>query len=150
LEAVRLAADQPGLVQPFTLYRALKEGATHRILRKDPAVSWPAVQDRDVWQVMQYSLGGCSVFTRDTWSAAGGYDDEFRGWGFEDVAFSISVERFTDRLLRRVESEMLHLWHPSAVDFHSESYVRNRARCAQYERWELPMPRSLQQLPEPT
>ena len=62
--------------------------------------------------VAQNSLGGSTIVTKETYFSIGGHDEEFQGWGGEDLEF---LERLrTRRLFKGGFMPALHLWHPVA------------------------------------
>lgn len=77
----------------------------------------------------------CSIaIPRPLWDRVGGFDELFEGWGFEDTAFVIAAETFTDKLLMRVNSQAWHLHHSSNADARATSptFKANRARVERY------------------
>ncbi len=91
LEAVRLAAAEPGLVFAFTHYVRLDEhGQRDRVLVRPPAHSFAAI-------------------SRECWDFLGGYNEGFVGWGMEDREFNRRAERLWP--IRRVPGEVVHFWH---------------------------------------
>jgi len=53
--------------------------------------------------------GGLLVLTREAYEKAGGYDENFVGWGWEDTAMNLALMR-TSRF-DRLPSKAWHLWH---------------------------------------
>ncbi len=130
--AVHLAAANAAhgerLNLPFSRYRALTWPATKMLTAgvvSDPArlpVEW--TQDD--------STGGAIVITPDAWWAAGGMDEDFAGWGFEDTAFWHATTTLLGPAVRH-PGTLTHLWHPSHMDQESAGYAYNAERCAVYE-----------------
>ncbi len=54
-----------------------------------------------------------------------GFDQRFRGWGEEDVAFVI---RASERIGRpvRLKGDVYHLWHPRGEDYNQPHYKDNQ------------------------
>jgi len=52
----------------------------------------------------------CFVIPRPIWDDAGGFDERFQGWGFEDLAWQSLVVGLYG--YERIEGDVLHLWHP--------------------------------------
>ena len=92
LAAVRLAALEPGLVYAYTIYyRRDRFGNTERELWNPPSL-------------------GCAAISRESFLELGGFDERYRGWGYEDCAFATAAgERYGAP--RRVEAAAFHLWH---------------------------------------
>ena len=51
------------------------------------------------------------VMTRDTFIAAGGFDERFIGWGGDDDAFMVTLETLCGNYIK-LDREVIHLWHP--------------------------------------
>lgn len=130
--AVHLAAANAAhgerLNLPFDNYRALTWPATKMLtagICTDPArlpCEWTQAD----------SSGGAIVITPDAWWAAGGMDEGFTGWGFEDTAFWHATTTLLGPAVRH-PGTLVHLWHASAMDQESLEYAVNRERCAIYE-----------------
>lgn len=58
------------------------------------------------------SLGGVVMFARGAFSAAGGYHEGFRTWGFEDVEILERMGKFGHVWQRCDDWPLLHLSHP--------------------------------------
>lgn len=58
------------------------------------------------------SVSSVVVVSRRQWDEIGGFDEQFRGWGFEDTAFAAAAETFGGII--RIEGEVWHYWHPTA------------------------------------
>lgn len=87
-EAVRLAAEQPGLVYAYTVYVRLDEhGRRGLVIHEAPS-------------------HGCVAIRRDCFLEVG-YDEAYEGWGPEDQDFN----RRAPWPVRRVPGELEHLWH---------------------------------------
>lgn len=101
-EAVNLA-ESPGLVIPHDRYLYLTQQATEAFLagRTD-------VTDCDM---VGRGVGNVTVFSRQTWWQAGGFDERFGMWGGDDAAFGYATEAFCGPI-RRLPGDMVHLWHP--------------------------------------
>lgn len=124
---VAIVADADSIVDPETLERASRRAAhawrvviaferfahltramTDRIMAGytgswEPGVDWSMT-------------GTCSsmlAVPRVLWDAAGGFDDRFVGWGWEDVAFAHAALTFGGDL-DRMPGTLWHLWHPPA------------------------------------
>ena len=106
LELALPAATHGGLHYPFSVVNYLTEAGTDLILR-DGSVPDPAR--------IEFSLpsahGGCFVLRADQYCQAGGFDERFTGWGFEDNAWYAIVR---DRIGKPEHHDGVawHLWHP--------------------------------------
>lgn len=102
-KAALLAAGMGVTVYPFTTYRELTKNCTERWLKGDRGC-------RDTALFMDDSVGPLFVVRRDAYLRAGGCDERFIGWGFEDVCWAITSETLLGPNLR-VDGEAVHLWH---------------------------------------
>lgn len=108
-EAAGLALEQPGLVIAFNQYLYLKPDITVDILNNETGTT--RATEVDTEEHGPGGVGNVTVFTKDTWAAAGGYDERFGMWGGDDAAFNYACEAFVAPT-RRVAGDMYHLWHP--------------------------------------
>jgi glycosyltransferase involved in cell wall biosynthesis len=83
----------------------------------------------------KYKEGRCrggSVFmiTKENFYKAGGFDERFIGWGYEDAAFVIAALRTIGGY---VETDNLayHLWHPPAINQYPELTAKNKKLYAE-------------------
>jgi hypothetical protein len=56
----------------------------------------------------------CIVIPRAVWDDLGGFDERFRGWGFEDMAFQSAICGLYGHA--RIEGDVYHLWHARTMD----------------------------------
>lgn len=104
--AVALAA-KPGLVVPHDRYLYLNAETTTRVLHG----ATPGDLGPEHCDDTGTGVGNVTVFSFDTWEQAGGFDERFGLWGGDDAAFAYATEAFCAPL-RRIEGDMIHLWHP--------------------------------------
>jgi hypothetical protein len=72
------------------------------------------------------SWAGLLVMTREAFDNAGGYDERFVGWGWEDNAFQLTMDRKNGKHVR-IDDFAVHLWHErSDGDFGTELELANR------------------------
>ncbi len=102
--AVRLAEMSPGLVFAYTSYCRLSQRATEALM------SWRDAFEAPVeWEMVGSLSSGCVAISRESFLEAGGYDESWLD-GYEDYDFALRCnERWPNR---RVEGELVHLWHP--------------------------------------
>lgn len=71
--------------------------------------------------------------SRKLWEEVGGFDEEFTGYGFEDIAFVFACWAAMKKPHVCLSNVIYHLWHPPAAppsdDF---NYVRNEYLCGVY------------------
>lgn len=123
-------------------YYNLSATATDYLLGAPPNAEIDEPAGSDLWEFKLTSWAGLLVLPRTAWEAAGGYDENFLAWGFEDNAFRFALEHKVGPFTRvsGPAGFALHLWHPSSEEnrFGQPSMEHNRALCARYERGELP------------
>jgi hypothetical protein len=78
------------------------------------------------------SVSSVVVVPRRLWDDVGGFDEAFRGWGYEDTAFAAACETFGG--LERMPGEVWHFWHPTAKEGKrgTPSWSANAARGQAY------------------
>lgn len=126
LDAIALARSTGRLVLPFTHYRALTPEATADVLdgRGDPFAAEAAWVD--CW-----ATGASGVIRIDAFLAAGGFDERFMGWGFEDTAFRTAADTLIGRTLR-VAGRLAH-FHHEAAERDPELYAAGQDLGARYD-----------------
>jgi hypothetical protein len=125
-EAVRLAAEAPRMVLPYTIRKDVNEPGTALVMGGAEG-SW----DRFVRRTYRRLVSSVVVVSRSLWDTVGGFDETFRGWGGEDDAFAISCEAFGG--IARLPGDVWHFWHPSAPNGKgSPSHTANYARVSRY------------------
>lgn len=131
--AVHRAFDSPGLVVPFTEYRALSQKDSCDVRGgADPARFIPE-------RIMPngQSIGAINVVSRKTMEKVGQWDEQFEGSWYDDNAMKIAFEVLAGKT-RWVDGTAYHLWHlPGHAGSHlsaedREATRRNRARLQQY------------------
>jgi len=128
LGAVAVArADVPAC--GFHLRRHLTQKGTERVLAGDRGSWVPHVK-----QDHRDSVSGAYVVSRPVWDAVGGFDETFRGWGWEDVAFKLATETIAGYDMVRIAGDLWHLWHPVTAerDEKRPEFQANRERARRY------------------
>lgn len=73
--------------------------------------------------------GGIVVLRRSVFEAAGGMDENFSGWGGEDDALSVALDR-SGAVMRILTNETaFHLWHPRENRYAHSGYLTNSQRA---------------------
>ena len=95
-------------------------------------------RDRDAIGERLVLCGGWFAMRRDAFAAIGGFDERFVGWGGEDDAMTIKVERARLVDLRARSRAGVHLWHPrvAATTLGQPDYASNVALLADYARYD--------------
>jgi GT2 family glycosyltransferase len=80
--------------------------------------------------------GGLFAIRRDAFVHLGGFDERFVGWGGEDDAMTVKVERARLSCVELDREVALHLHHPRPVEttFGHAHYAANRSLLADYAR----------------
>lgn len=122
------AAEYGGYHIPFSKYCALSQSATNTFFngRVNPA-------RLQVTHSSTKCNAGTIVILCDEWRRFGGMDERFSGWGFEDTAFALVVNKLAGGVKRHCGTTY-HLWHPSDCKPKTEQYQRNEALFREYER----------------
>ena len=126
--AISGAAADGRLHLPYTRYRALSPAGPLAVYARgvDP-------MDAPVEDESRRPIGGVWVIRADAWWAAGGMDEDFKGWGFEDDSFFTAANVLLGETVRH-EGTITHLHHTPAANTRSPEYRTNRAHYQQYVR----------------
>lgn len=132
LDAAAWSQECETWVLPYDIYMNLDDTTTERLLTGlpdddvDPAQVGAEFRLRD-------SVSGLIVITRAGFVEVGGFDENFRGWGYEDRAFECAANTLLNRVLR-MEGYCYHLAHPPTMRFEQPQIDHNRARSDEYRR----------------
>lgn len=98
-------------------WREFHEAWTERTL-KDSTDFGPELDSTDldilVERTNPISWSCCIAIPRGVWDDIGGFDERFRGWGFEDMAFQSLIVGLYG--YERIEGDVLNLWHPRSPE----------------------------------
>lgn len=120
LEAVKQCSPH-SVCWPFTTYRHIPEEWVDRA----DLLAAPVVQS------YANSVGGLMVIERETYWEYGGFDEHFKGWGFEDNAFRSVANTFGS--ISRIPGIVFSFDHPASVDRDVSGENPNRSRAELYE-----------------
>lgn len=125
-EAISQAVGDDVVHFPFNRYR--------RLTRHSSIVVMGGVDPRAVPADAESvgGVGGCMVASPWGWARAGGMDDRFTGWGYEDSAFALAIESLIGPLARH-EGCAHHLWHADEATIGSPSAAENALLFDRYE-----------------
>ncbi|MGP3708501.1 glycosyltransferase family 2 protein [Gordonia paraffinivorans] len=123
-EGVRLAAEKPGLVVPFSRFMAMTEADTNLVRgrRLHPA-------NAEAHQVRgdRQSIGAVNIVTRESVAMIGRFDEQFEGHGYDDDATELAF-RICCGPTRFVDGPGWHQHHlPGAFYATPESTAEDRA-----------------------
>lgn len=126
-KAIALAARSGQFVRPYDRYWMTDEDSADELIRT-------GARPRRARRLGSGFHGGVNVVPRRLWDDVGGYDERFRGWGWEDTAFEYACRALGG--FHQLPGEVFHLWHPISGDRSSDNpqYQANIALGHRYER----------------
>lgn len=133
VRAIEWVGSTGGAARPHGQRIMLNQKGTIVFLQRGPAYL-----ERQHYFRRQWAGGGLLVVTRAAWELVGGYDESFKGWGYEDSDFNLRLLRHST--WDRLPGSAWHLWHPTDDNKPSpETTERARALQREYrydiERW---------------
>ena len=125
IEAVDLVKSKNTWVVPYQHYYNLTKEFTDKIFTfKNLSIC--EEEENLEFDFKLLSWAGALVLTREMYNDAGFYDERFKGWGWEDIAFRLKLDKTIGNHLR-CGTHVCHLWHPRGnSDFNTEDEIRNR------------------------
>lgn len=127
LEAAIKGADEDRVLHlPYRLYRALTVPGTLSVYARGIEPIHAATE-----LTSSQPIGGIWVIHTQAWANAGGMDERFQGWGFEDNAFWTASETLNGPTVRH-HGSITHLAHTSAANNRSPEYLRNKRLYQSY------------------
>jgi hypothetical protein len=131
-EAVDLAYETGKLVLPHTVRNDLDRRGSQKVMNGYSSSWEPFVHQRYSVDNGHPSVSSVVVVPRSLWDMIGGFDESFRGWGYEDTAFAAAAETFAGII--RMPGTVWHLWHPTATEGRrgSTTHAINAAKGQRY------------------
>jgi hypothetical protein len=130
--AVALAGASGAMTVGFDAFRTLSEPGTERILGGFNGSWSPLATGELIGHGSHGPVSSIVAVPRRLWDAMGGFDQRFRGWGFEDRAFAIAAATLGGEV-QRIASDAWHLWHPRAARKPEDAnYRANRELSRRY------------------
>lgn len=124
LEGVRLAAEKPGLVVPFSRFMAMTETDTNLVRQRR---LHPANAEAHQVRGDRQSIGAVNIVTRESVAMIGGFDEQFEGHAYDDDATELAF-RICCGPTRFVDGPGWHQHHlPGAFYATPESTAEDRA-----------------------
>ena len=120
-EAAAMCARHAQLAKPYRRLVDLTPGETAAVRLSGPDAA-AIVRDaatppnRDAIGERLVLCGGWFAIRRDAFAALGGFDERFVGWGGEDDAMTIKVERMRLATWELDPGPAWHLWHPRSAE----------------------------------
>lgn len=126
-EAVERADETGRLVITHSRRIDVNRVGTQQILTRGRVLVRPGWR-QNVWAESESS---CVAVSRRLWDRVGGFDERFRGWGYEDSAFRIACELVAGEAIK-LPGDVLHLWHERASTPDSPLRAKNAQLLARY------------------
>lgn len=131
-QAVEMAFAEDRLVLPFRQRKDLTARGTEVVMS-----GWEGSWDRPrLWgRTFTDMVSTIVAVSRRLWDATeGGFDEAFRGWGWEDNAFAAMCETFGSGPVHRIEGDAWHLYHAPQAEVGRQHplHKANRARYQLY------------------
>ena len=115
--AVKVAKATGKVTWAHRRWRGIHQDWTNRFLNDQRDLGPElAGHDLDIYveRTNPISWSCCIVIPRPVWDDLGGFDERFRGWGFEDMAFQSVICGLYGH--ERIEGDVYHLWHARTTD----------------------------------
>lgn len=99
---------------PYTTLNYLTLEQTKTLQQMKPSViinniNFTGYKERDC----KFIYGGINIVPREYFEKIGGFDERFKGWGFEDDAFQRSLDALCGPH-NRIKTALWHMYHPPA------------------------------------
>ncbi len=108
-------------------YYSLDEYYTDFLLQMEPDFTFDKegfARGKFNWVMTNKSEAGVIVMPREAYESVEGYDERFRGWGYEDNAFAAKLRKgWGDP--QRTDGFVAHLWHDPGLNFQQPSIKYN-------------------------
>lgn len=112
--ALQALDDGAPWVIAYENYYSLTEQATERILGEDPTIELGTPKGGEFMFKLK-SFAGILLMRKSVFFDVGGYDERFKGWGYEDNAFKDKMDTLHGPFVR-VPGNAFHLWHPRSEE----------------------------------
>ena len=131
LGGIKAVEEGAPWVIAHTEYHSLTEEYTDWLITQPPGMMFKPPFESN-WVMRNRSVAGVLVMRREDYERAGGYDERFEGWSYEDNAFQLAMDSRVGRHCR-VFGPVLHLWHDPGPTFDDPNVPRNREILSEYE-----------------
>ncbi len=124
LDAIEGTRD--GLLHlPYVHYRAFSRAGTEAYLSGAPAAQC------DVELAHDWATGGVWVIQPSSWWRAGGMDERFIAYAYEDTAYRIAADALLGPTIKH-PGTIWHLWHEQQMGLGSPQHTANGQLAARY------------------
>lgn len=130
IEAVQSLHGHDVWILPYEVYINLDVATTGQLLSSSPTVTVDPMAVGAEFRLTD-SVSGLIVLTRSGFEQVGGFDERFRGWGFEDRAFECAANTLLAPCLR-LPGYCYHLAHEVTERFDQPEIHHNRNLAEQY------------------
>lgn len=131
IKSIKSEYNMGTIVYPFNSVNYYNEAYTRILINSDKQLPYN-MDDRKL--PIKRFTGMLNCFSYELFKDVGGFDESFIGWGCEDDAFLIKIERFAGKSYRTTrKTPLIHLFHPKSDDSiykSSDIYKKNRKRLA--------------------
>ena len=110
---------------PYVHFRGLSQNGTRLYLKGTP----PEACETEL--VHDWATGGVWVLEPSAWWRAGGMDERFVAYGFEDAAFRIAADALLGPTVKH-PGTIWHLWHEKTMGLGSPQHTANGRLAARY------------------
>lgn len=93
-------------------YVRLSRAVTADWIARNPAAPPPLLWEQEIDEEWPANVSGIVVLPREGFRAAGGFDERFKGWGWEDGSFAHALDTLWGHVERLQGHIAWHLWHP--------------------------------------
>jgi hypothetical protein len=135
-EAARFVVQTPTRwSKPWTHKLKLNQEATEYVVGLGDTWNGKLADYRRFGRPENYNTFGHSpplVMHRDAFTRVRGFDERFRGWGQEDVAFSLSLTRFFGAP-KKFPGHAIHLHHPRVGVSGNDRWIGQEASTKNYD-----------------
>lgn len=116
IEQIRSIIHFHPWIIPFANAFRLNKEATDRFIEECLSLDF-CIGKSDI-EYSKFVPGGyMNVLTRESFDKVRGMDERFKGYGFEDMAFALSLDTICGPHYR-MDGTIFHLWHPWAEFIH--------------------------------
>ncbi|MEO3856211.1 hypothetical protein [Acrocarpospora sp. B8E8] len=126
LHAAIHGAYEDGLLHlPYVSFRGLSENGTRLFLGGNPPEACETELAHD------WATGGYWVIRPDAWWRAGGMDERFVAFGYEDTCYRIAADALLGPTVKH-PGAIWHLYHEKTMGLGSPNHIANGELAARY------------------